>query len=354
MTGLALLLVLGLAPNAPAILIFSTGMKVPESISQVPDGFGSLGGSYLIPDPQATTIWDVPSIGGTPSVFASDPNLTFRGGLFLPSGWGAYGGMYMAVGESHVPVNGVVNIYDASGATTQLVGPITQFTSAALAPATFGTLGGQAFITSQTGVVIELNQSGVFSTFATTSIDFSFRPFGITFAPVGWGAVGGEMLVSNGVDGRIDAIDPLGNVSLFATLPDKGFGLRQMAFCPPGFLAGYGSLLFVSVSGSGNGGGSLGDVYAVDSNGTVVESLRTDLGLTKFDPRGLLFRADGNLLLSDASDPVYLVSPSDFRTLVPEPNSLAVFAVGFALIGSVFVRRRYVDRSAPETDRFSS
>jgi hypothetical protein len=234
------------------------------------------------------------------------------------------------------------------------VGPITQFTSAALAPATFGTLGGQAFITSQTGVVIELNQSGVFSTFATTSTDFSFRPFGITFAPVGWGTVGGEMLVSNGVDGRIDAIDPFGNVSLFATLPDKGFGLRQMAFCPPGFLAGYGSLLFVSVSGSGNGGGRLGDVYAVDSNGTVVESLRTDLGLTKFDPRGLLFRADGNLLLSDASDPVYLVSPRDFHVVTPEPSSLAVFAVGLGLIGLKTVRRRSVVPRVLGTARLSS
>jgi hypothetical protein len=324
MAGLAMLLVFGLAPDARAIHIFSTGMKVPESISLAPDGFGSLGGSYLIPDFVGNTIWDVPNAGGAPSVFASDTSSRFLGGLFLPTGWGASSGKYMAVGETNGAGN--VRFFDASGNFNDMVAPVTQLTSPAIAPAGFGT---------QTGVVIELNQAGAFSTFATTSTNFSFRNFGIAFAPTGWGSVAGEMLVSNGVDGRIDAIDPSGSVSLFTTLLDKGNGLRQMAFSPPGFLPGYGSLLFVSVSGSGGGGGTLGDVYAVDSSGQVVESLRTDLGLLKFDPRGLLFLADGDLLISDASDPIYLVGPSDFRSLVPEPASLALLASGLALIGSV-------------------
>ncbi|HEY2156333.1 MAG TPA: PEP-CTERM sorting domain-containing protein [Isosphaeraceae bacterium] len=346
--GLALTMVVGLARDARAIVIFSTGLTTPETISQAPIGFGDLGGSYLIADVGANTIWEVPHAGGAPVAFAGDPNQRLAGGIFLPSGWGANSGSFLVVGETmNVPIpTGIVNFYDAAGHVTQVAAPVTQFTTPAIAPAGFGAFAGQVIITGQTGVVYAFDQGGNFSLVATTSTDFSFRNFGIAFAPSGWGSVAGEMLVSNANDGRIDAIDASGNVTPFATLPiDPAFGLRQMAFAPAGFLPGYGSLLFVSVSGSGGGGGTLGDVLAVDSSGKVVSSLREDLGLTKFNPRGLLFTDDGSLLISDTSDPIYLVTPADFQA-VPEPGSLVLLAGGLAAAATAWGRRRFPTRAA--------
>jgi hypothetical protein len=351
LAGLTLLLAVGLTPprSARAISIFSSGQSVPESISQVPSGFGNLGGNYLIPDPVAHNIWEVPQAGGAPTAFASDPNSALRGGLFLPSGWGANTGMYLAVGDTAMNTTsplGTVSLYDASANVTQLTTSTTQLTSTAIAPAGYGSFGGQAFITGQTGVVEALNQSMQISLFATLSTDFSFRPFGIAFAPAGWGTVGGEMLVSNGVDTRIDAVDSSGNAMLFTTISGvtPGFGLRQMAFAPPGFLPGFGTLLLVSVAGSDFGGGTLGDVLALDPSGNVVASLRSNLGLAKFDPRGLLFRTDGSLLISDASDAVLLATRSDFQA-VPEPGSLVLLACGLAGVTVAWARQRFVLRA---------
>jgi hypothetical protein len=336
--GLALLLGVGLARDVCAFTIFSTGMTVPESISEAPIGFGTRGGNYLIPDARVNTVWEVPHVGGAPSVFVNDPNRTFLGGLFLPAGWGGNSGNYLVVGETTIATGatGIVGVYDAAANPSVLALAITQLTTPAIAPAGFGTRGGQVFVTSQTGVVIAVDQAGQVSDFAVTSTDFSFRNFGIVFAPGDWGAVGGEMLVSNSVDGRIDAIDGLGTVTPFATIPtpEGQFGLRQMAFAPAGFLPGFGELLFVSVSGSGGGGGTLGDVVALDPSGQVVASLRTDLGLVKFDPRGLLFRADDSLLISDTSDPILLASSADFQpTATPAPSSLVLMvSTGFLAI----------------------
>ena len=56
---------------------------------------------------------------------------------------------------------------------------------------------------------------------------------------------------------------------------------------------------------------------------------------SKFDPRGLYFSDDHTLLVSDASDPILLVTPDAFQ--VPEPSTLALF--GFGLAGFVAYRR---------------
>ena len=57
----------------------------------------------------------------------------------------------------------------------------------------------------------------------------------------------------------------------------------------------------VSIRASTIGGGTLGDVRALNAHVTVVADLRTDLGLTAFDPRGLFFASDDSLLIANTS-----------------------------------------------------
>jgi hypothetical protein len=349
--GLALWVGPGLARGG-SFDIFSTGLTTPESISLVPSGFGSHSGDYLVPDVGAQTIWDVPSAGGTPSVLANVAPWSLRGGVFLPtSGWGAYSGQFLAVGDNLSATAPGIVAFDASGNPSPVPAAFGgQLASAAVAPGGFGTLGGQVFITAENGPVLQLNTNGQISTFATLSTDFSFRPFGIAFAPSGFGTASGTMLVSDGVTGRIAEPHSDGSITTFATvaLLAGQAGLRQMAFSPAGFIPGFGSLLFVSVSGSGNGGGTLGDVEGLDASGNVVASLRTNLGLTKFDPRGLLFTASGSLLISDTSDPVYAAQPSAFQlAAVPEPASSLMFGTALSFGGIVVARRSRSRRSRP-------
>ncbi len=70
-------------------------------------------------------------------------------------------------------------------------------------------------------------------------------------------------------------------------------------------------------------------------------SLKSNLGLTKFDPRGLLFTSGGDLLISDASDPIYLATGSDFNAAaaVPEPATLTMLTIGLAGMLSLRARR---------------
>jgi hypothetical protein len=331
------------AESRAGIAIFSSGMKIPETISEAPDGFGNLGGQYLIPDSRNNTIWLVPHGGGAPSVFANDPSPRIPGGVFLPDGWGVNSGKYLSVFET-ANADGV-KLYDSSGVATVFATGGFQFTTPAIAPAGFGGFSGNVFITGQTGIVYRLDSQANLTPFAGPG-DFSVRFFGIAFAPAGWGAAGGEMLVSDAISGKIDAIDASGNLTNFVNLADvnPAFGLRQMAFAPAGFLPGFNeSLLFVSESGSGGGGGTLGDVLALDSSGEIVAQLRTDLGLSKFDPRGLLFPGDGTLLISDTSDPIRVADASAFQppTAVPEPSSMAILACGLMALAACCARKRF-------------
>ena len=81
------------------------------------------------------------------------------------------------------------------------------------------------------------------------------------------------------ITGRITTVDSSGVEAKWAEfpIPVNLNGLRQMAFTPDGFIPGQHELLLVSVSGSPSGGGTLGDIWAFNSDGQLVEKLRDDL-----------------------------------------------------------------------------
>jgi hypothetical protein len=98
--------------------------------------------------------------------------------------------------------------------------------------------------------------------------------------------------------------------------------------------------MMVSVSGSAQGRGELGDVLIYDQHGNELASLRQNLGLVKFDPRGAYFPSTGGVLVNDASDPILFLTPNDFAPPVPEPSMLALLLASFITGGALRMRRR--------------
>lgn len=374
--AVVMILIAGLAlghGKAAALINFSEGMLTPETISP-PNGAynGQYDNYYFVPDPGRTSgdptqskIWLVHKAGGTPSVFSPTTgtlNTTTVGGLFLPGiGWGNDSNKFMTVGWAGTSPNRIAyfNVYDNNGnAATRLSiaeqsGQVHVPKTPIVAPSGWGSVGGNLLIADGGPAVYRIDTNWLkhdFVTLGNTPYPELAR-FGLAFAPAGWGAVGDKLLASSelrlrdtfgniiSIDGRITAIDSSGVESRWAEfpIPTDLSGLRQMAFTPADFIPGYDELLLVSVSGSSFGGGTLGDIWAFDSAGHKVASLRGDLGLTKFDPRGLYFVDDDTLLVSDASDPIWMVTSSDFRPVVPLPPTLLLF--GSVLAGLAGWRR---------------
>ncbi len=318
----------------------STGLyKTPETISQAPSTFGSYGGDYFIPDDNlglnGGPIWYFTPSGGPPSVFSSNLPYDALGGTFLPSSFGSFGGDYLVTGRSY---NGKVDTgyayaYNSSGVATELAsvagGSLDQ---PLIAPSSFGQYAGDIVVGDQINNTVDaISSTGKVSTITKQTPG----AFGAAFAPTGFGSSGGDLFVDDVVNGAIYSVNSAGTTNLFATVPldSQQTGLRQIAFSPANFIQGYGSLMFVSVSGSANGGGTGGDVYALDSSGKVVASLRDTKSLGSFDPRGLLFTGPGSLLISDAADPIDLATPRSFMPgLPPAPEASSMVSIGFVTI----------------------
>ena len=370
-------------------------MEVPETISQVPSGFGVFEGDYLVPDPGFSGvgpnhIWAVSASGGAPTEFASDNDLFpddgldhigLRGGLFLPATFGSVGGRYVTAastlgvddaGAFHehsrvVTLDGAGNIedlvrFDFDGDFDDFPDNEqfpSEFTVPVMAPTAFGAFGGQLIFAHPSGAIAISEEGNVVPFFDAQALFESRRfgkAFGAVFAPTDFGAVGDTLLVSDsspnifgfaGVtnhEALILSVDSTGNATEFAAIPltqqliDARVGLRQMAFVPDSFgeLSG---LLLVSVSGSYFGGGSLGQVLGINEEGKIVKVLKLGTQIDKFDPRGFFFTVDGLVLISDASDSILSARVEDFvNYVVPEPTSF-----GLALFGLMFVlgRTRY-------------
>ena len=325
-----------------SLTIFGTGFSLPESISLAPTNFGTFGGDYFIPDPGINNtglgnIDYLPPTGGTATIFVTIPGgLTDPvGGLFLPNNFGTFANQYLAVGSN---VNGslVVSVA-ANGTVTPVTSvPGNEFVTPVLAPTGFGSVGGQVLVTSSDGTVKTIDQNGNLSTFA--SVAGTPQLFGSAFAPQGFGSVGGDLLVTDAGSGKIFAVDANGNVSLFATVPlgPNQPGLRQIAFAPNGF-GNYGGDLFLSISGSSQGGGTFGSLVVLDGSGQEIAVLVIGTQISHFDPRGLFFPDNQDLLIS-SSDPIFIGTPQDFQPPIPEPSTLLLFAGG--MMGLWFKRWR--------------
>jgi hypothetical protein len=324
--ALSTTLLVALSPlfaRADVFSIVSNGLAIPETITPIPTGFGTVGGELMVPDLGNFGLYTVPVGGGVPTLFAS--GVAGNGGVFLPSTFGALAGDFL------VPEGpGGLAAVNGSGTVTQLP-PIADMDlsgGVAIAPSTFGAIGGSALIandaigtTANVGSILTMNPDGTVSSFA--AIGAGTNPYGLVFAPSDFGSSGGDLFVTDALTGSIYTVDSSGNVSLFMTLAvpvltggDQA-GLRQLAFAPAGFGA-YGGDLFVSVSGSQRGGGVSGSVDVVDGSGSLVAVLEQGSVGMPFDPRGLYFADDSDLYIAD-TDPGILSAPPSAFTPVPEP-----------------------------------
>jgi hypothetical protein len=359
----------------PLVTLYSSGYVLPETISAAPSGFGLAAGSLVVADGgnltvsnANSTVYAVPPGGGTPTAiggpFAAGAG-TFGGG-FAPASFGSLSGDYLAFGYT-APAAAVYSLNSASGTFSVVYADPRNNTysldTPVLAPSGFGSVGGEilspeAFFGGSTSTVVALSSSGTVSDFATISnfvlANGVVGGFGTAFALAGFvpGSDGPVLLVSDVNSGEIDWVDAAGNVHLFTTVPlaPGQVGLRQIAFAPAGF-GQYGGDLFVSVAGSAQGGGTFGSVDVINSAGQLVGIISEGTVGAPFDPRGLDFVSNNQLLIAD-SDPGIYSAPPAAVSAVPEPGTalLAPFAVG--LIAMVkLVRRRVAVRKAPTSSR---
>jgi hypothetical protein len=215
-----------------------------------------------------------------------------------------------------------------------------------VASAGFGAAGGQVIIANEgfpgAGSVDVLSTALTLSALpGSVNFPTGTQPFGLAFAPAGFGTVAGGLLVSDANSNVIYVLSSSGVLSEFTAV---GFGpgqvgLRQMAFAPAGF-GQYGGDLIVSVSGSSAGGGIAGSVDVINGAGQVVAYLAEGTVGAPYDPRGLDFPDSNTLWVADSDPSVFSATASDFTPGTPVPEPASILLLGSAIGGMALVRRR--------------
>ena len=252
---------------------------------------------------------------------------------------------------------GVNSLYTINGAGTVTTLPASanafgEILSVPLvAPGPFGSGTGNVFISLQSstppgmpaaapGGIVELSATtGQLTSFATNLPGITF-PFGMAFAPAGFGSVGGRLLVNDVTGSRIDAVDASGHATPFADIPlapvrpgSASWRSRRKVSARSAAISWFPSRAASSAAGSS------ATLYALNGSGQIVAALQIGSAASKFDPRGLFFPDNQTLLISDAADPIQSAGPSDFAA-VPEPSSAALLVIAAASLAGLRLLRR--------------
>ncbi len=329
--------------------VFATGsFGLPEAITTAPAGYG---GGYLVADALTDNVYSIGANGGAASVLANTGFATLAA-VNLGSYYGSLSGQLLVAGEANnlaevATVSHTGQVTDLFSTATSSLGE-GQISGAAVASQAFGSIAaGQVVMTAVNGGIDALSANGKsFTTFAT--LPGGVQAFGIAFD-------GSKMFVDEAGNGNLYSVNTQGVVSLVTTLAvpvgaGNGGG-RQMAIAPAGF-GTYGGDLFVSVSGSTQGGGDLGTIYVVDpATGALVATFDQGSATNPLDPRGLLFTTiDGQtVLLASNGDPeIDIVTSKSFTATAPEIDPASAASAMTLLLGGLLVLtgRRVTGRAA--------
>jgi len=345
----AMVAIMPLIAHASTVTTLSNGFSLPEDIILIPAGFDSVGGNYFVTDASRNfagsgAVYTLPVGGGAPTVFTSSNYFQPIGGVFLPSNYGSLAGDLLMTGRDINTALGDAIAMGPSGALTILAPAIGTniLADVKIAPAGFDTAGGDAVTANEEGNIYAVPPSG--NQFVLPGGTLGIQPYGLSFAPGGFGAVGGDLLISSSTTGQVYALSSSGQLTQFTNIPlgPGQAGLRQMAFAPAGF-GSYGGDLFVSVSGSNAGGGIAGSVDVVNGSGQVVAYLSEGTVGAPYDPRGIYFPNNQNVLIADADPSILSAQPSAFTSgsPVPEPGTAWFFLLG---VSALWLVRHHVGR----------
>ena len=138
-----LIAALPIIAHADTVTLFSSGFTIPETITPVPSGFGTVGGDLMVPYKGPNALYVVLAGGGAPVLFAS--GVSGNGEVFLPSSFTSFGGDLLVTSELSGP--GIIAVNSTGGQTVVPLPSSDAVTGGAVvAPAGFGSVAGDALI----------------------------------------------------------------------------------------------------------------------------------------------------------------------------------------------------------------